>query len=92
MIIWSRKGWIVGVIALVALVLGQVVSGGQTADELSTVGLVAFRFLPLLVAGVACWFVGTKLNQAQQGNNFFFIPMQFWGAILPVLGLVMVFA
>jgi len=92
MIIWSRKGWLVGIIAAVALVLGQVVSGGKTGDELSTVGLVGFRFLPLLVAGAICWFLGNKLNEAQGGNSFFFVPMQFWGAILPVLGLVMVFA
>lgn len=91
MIIWSRKGWLVGVIALAALVLGQVISGGDTADELSTVGLIAFRFVPLLVAGVVCWFLGSKLNETQNGNNFFFIPMQFWGAILPVLGLAVIF-
>ena len=92
MIIWSRKGWLVGVIAVVALVLGQVISGGQTADELSTVGLLAFRFVPLLAAGAVCWFLGTKLNQAEKGNNFFFVPMQFWGGILPLLGLIFVFA
>jgi xanthine/uracil permease len=89
MVIW--KGWgilslllaVAGVFAGVAL--GGGVFGSREVGRYAVVG-------GLVVAAVANWFVGRSLNQSRRDANasalnrhsLFFIPMEWWSAIMLV--------
>ena len=103
MIIWSGLGFLVAVIvfgcALAANLIANAMTGsGAYWDENRwTLGVA------LLVAAIACWFLGRYLRgreartlvDKQTGEEvilkpshaLFFIPMEYWGPILGVVGL-----
>ncbi|MFC4058133.1 hypothetical protein ACFOWE_07490 [Planomonospora corallina] len=89
MIVW--RGW--GI--LVVLVAGALAGGGTFlgtvlgADpQKANLGTV----LGLLLAGVAVWFLGVRMNvppadrpgAPRNQHTLFFVPMQFWGPLLAV--------
>ena len=107
MIIWTRLGILVALIAIACLIGGQyltntIFSDAQYYQTHSWPPLVA-----LGVAGVVVWLVGSHLNSnstrrvidaetnqemtLNDNHTFFFVPMQYWGFILPVLGIISLF-
>lgn len=98
MIIWT--GWGILVPVLLALGIGGTGALGEEflPPEASTYGFVAGA----LISAVLIYLIGRKLNKPEQGfhpktgepvvyrnrHTFFFVPMQYWGAIVPVVGLV----
>jgi ABC-type amino acid transport system permease subunit len=105
MIIWSGLGFFVAVIvlgcALAANLIADAMTGSGTYwdENRWTLGVA------LLVAAVLCWFVGRYLRgrkartliDKQTGeevimkpsHSLFFIPMDYWGPILAVVGLAL---
>ena len=106
MIIWSGLGFLVAVIvfgcALAANLIANSVTGGGTYwdENRWTLGVA------LLVAAVACWSLGRYLRGRKArtlidketgeeviqkpSHSLFFIPMDYWGPILAVVGLALI--
>ncbi len=104
--IFIGRGWgiLVVLYALVALVVGTVirnaVGGGIRAGV--TIGLCE------VVAGVAVWFTGMRLNRdgdkllvdpktgkevrVRRHHTLFWIPMQYWAPVLAIVGVIAVIA
>jgi len=98
MIIWT--GWGILVPLFITLGAGGV---GLLAEELFGVGAGSNGALVgALLAAFAIFLLGRRLNKPEQGyhpktgepvvyrnrHTFFFVPMQYWSAIIPVIGLI----
>ena len=102
MIIWRGLGFLVFVIMvplvfLFGWILEMIVDRSLPEDTSLIIGLV--------VAGIIVWFLGKKLNGGSEKvlvdqetgtaykmgtrHSLFFIPMQFWGPIFIVIGVVL---
>ncbi len=95
MIIW--KGW--GILVLLIGALFAVPLGFGATSLLGPESAGFGVGLGLALASVAVFFVGQKLNAPVQGfhpgtgqpvlyrnaHTFFFVPMQYWAFILPVI-------
>ena len=107
MIIWSGLGFLVAVVGFGCVLGAEFLTEAAFNDDqyFQSHGwpmLVAF-----LVAGAIVWFLGRYLNDKgtrrlidpetnqevtlKSNHSFFFIPMQYWGAIFVVLGIVLQF-
>ena len=97
MLIWRGWGILAVVLGFGALVAAQsivdAVAGRGTYSENS--GL--FGGVALVIGGVATFFLGRWLNDPKRNrvlvdkprNDLFWIPMEIWGGVLVVGGLVM---
>lgn len=100
MIVWTGKGGLAVVIALVGGALGRLVAG---ALGMGTSGQDVGTGLGLLLGAVGVWVVGTRLNAPSpesdtaagdgaprhNAHTFMFIPMQWTAPIVAVLGVVL---
>lgn len=106
MIVWSGLGFLVAVIGFGCLLGTELFVEGTLGEEYYLAhawpGLVG-----CLVGGAIIWFLGQFLNTrgtktlvdpetgeevpVRGRHSFFFIPMQYWGPILGVVGIVMLF-
>jgi hypothetical protein len=91
-IFWRGYGIFVLIIAAACLVTAQLVADGATGDPNYYKTHNWLGCLALFVAAVPVHFMGNHLNH-QQGrrDSLFFIPMQYWAIILPVIGLCYLF-
>lgn len=95
MIIWSGLGFLVAVIAFGCLVASEfaVESIFQDDQYYQTHGWP--KLLALLVAGIIVWLLGRRLKGGEArnraGHSLFFIPFEYWGPILIVLGFIFMF-
>lgn len=94
MIIWRGWGILVLLIAAAIAVPCGIVAGSLMGSQASGLG----GAVGCVLAAVAVYFVGQKLNAPKQGfhpatgqpveyrnsHTFFFVPMQYWAFILPV--------
>lgn len=102
MIIW--KGW--GILVLLIGAVFTIPLGFGAASLLGTESAGFGAGLGLLLAAVAVFFVGQKLNAPVQGfhpatgqpvlyrnaHTFFFVPMQYWAFVLPVIAVAAIIA
>ncbi|QAA34638.1 hypothetical protein [Clostridium manihotivorum] len=102
MIIWKGYGILTFVFLILSFTVVELVAGKEFYGAHSWVSLFAY-----LLAGLLCFFVGRALNRgngkvyidketgqeiiARRTHSFFFIKMEYWGFILPILGIVIQF-
>lgn len=95
-LIW--RGWGIAVvgIAFVALVVGILLTQILGA---AGGGILMLLGLAIAVGGVGTWFIGKRLNGApidpttlgfHSRHSLFFVPFQWWGPVLVVLGALLV--
>ena len=104
MVIWSRLGFLVGLVLLLLIVgtnaLADLIWGAGYSNDHTWPAAVAF-----ILTGVISWFLGKFLNKPSgrvmidketgeevtikdSAHSFFFIPVQFWGPIFVVIAIV----
>jgi hypothetical protein len=105
MIIWSGLGFLVPLIAFGFLLATQVALNALNgAGFYESHGWA--KFLALTVAGIVVWLLGTYLHGRpaktlvekdtgkevvfRKQHSLFFVPMRWWGLILPVAGLIFI--
>ncbi|HIY39865.1 MAG TPA: hypothetical protein H9836_01905 [Candidatus Nocardiopsis merdipullorum] len=100
MIIW--QGWGILVVLIGALFTAPL--GFGAASLLGEDNAAVGAGTGLILAAIAVYLAGNKLNAPVQGydpstgqpvmyrnrHTFFFVPMQYWGFILPVLGVIVI--
>jgi hypothetical protein len=107
MIIWSGLGFLVAVIAFIAVLLSEYVLEAVFKDQNYYQAHGWPKLLGLWVAGAIVWFLGNYLNrkqgrtlidkatgeevQVKPNHALFFIRMEYWGPILLILGLIFLF-
>lgn len=100
--IWSGWGILVVLYGLAGLFVGTVI--GQAA-HLKSGQLIAIGICEIL-AGVALWFTGVRLNGQparqlvdpktgqnvvlRRRNTLFWIPMQYWTPVLMLIGVIVI--
>ena len=95
MIIW--KGW--GLIVIPIFFLAPFITGWLLRFFPFHLGSNFSMSLGYVLAAVACWFIGKKLNyihgQAKYAfkdqHSLFFIPVQHWGILFGALSILMMF-
>ncbi len=96
MIIWSGKG----ILSALVLIVSFFICGNIFPDAYTDYGII----LSLFISGLFSWVYGVKWNQqngeilidpktgeqslVKPNHSLFWIPMQYWGLILPVLGIL----
>lgn len=106
MIIWSGYGFLVPLFAIAAIAVAQIVAPSAKYSSNPLSGIVTFVLLAL--AGAAIWFLGKKFNTApgrtvidkqtgqeislRRKHSLFFVPMEYWGPIVAVGGLLLAFS
>jgi hypothetical protein len=105
--IWTRKGYLVPVIAFSFLIIFQLLFNGVFGK-----GYYSSNFwvsaLALALAGIICGLLGLHLNKNQKrvyidkltnkevlmdrSHKFFFIKFEYWGIILIIIALIFLFA
>lgn len=101
MIIWSGWGFLVAIIAVLAAAAAVVVAGALGLEGDAENVLLFSSFIP---AGIAIWYLGRRLNRGavrelidpqtgqtvllRNSHTFFFIPVEWWGPIIAVGGLL----
>lgn len=105
MLIWSRMGFLVPVVAVFTLALTEYVVG-MTFNNSNYYEEYGWpTFVALVVAGLLCKVLGDLLNKSQgkkyideetgevvvikKTHTFFYISVQYWGIILPIIGLIL---
>ncbi|MDG3583212.1 hypothetical protein [Galbibacter pacificus] len=99
MIIWSGRGFLIALVLFASLFAGFYFLPKESSDY----GFVFAAFL----TGFFSWAFGRKWNRAdnrvfidektgqrfriKNNHTLFWIPMQYWGIILPILGIVILF-
>ena len=49
--------------------------------------------IALLISAVLLWFVGVRMNrEIKKGHTLFWIPMQYWAAVMGVFAPLVIFA
>jgi hypothetical protein len=107
MIIWSGLGFLVAVLAFLCLLLAEYVVEAVLNDPQYYQAHGWPKMLGLWLAGAFVWWLGTYLDhkqgrtlldpttgdevQLKPQHALFFIRMVYWGPILFVLGLVLLF-
>ncbi len=84
MLIWKGAGLLVLAIGLGTLVVTQLILGPLYQQGWA-------KIVGLGIAGAICWFLGKRLNRHASNHHLFFIPMEYWGIVLPVLGVALSF-
>ena len=108
MIVWSGMGILAPIGAFALLVLAEVLTESHFNNEQyyqqhGWPALVAF-----IVAGLMCFILGKLLKKEKPSgyvdpetgeelmvnprHSFFWIPLQFWGILFPIIGLVFMFS
>ena len=102
MLIWRGFGILVAVITFVCMFVAQkifnsVYGAGYYESHTWTMGM------GFLVAGVLCWFLGQSFKgkgvvvidkitkqeiTLKRNHDLFYIPVRYWGVILPVIGFI----
>ncbi|MEU3015776.1 MULTISPECIES: hypothetical protein [unclassified Nocardiopsis] len=96
MIIW--RGW--GILVILIAAVFTVPLGFLAAETVGSESAGLGAGAGLLLGAVGVYFAGAKLNAPKQGfhpgtgqpveyrnaHTFFFVPMQYWGFILPIGG------
>ena len=101
MIIWRGWGVLVAVFTFGASLAMELIVESTTRDDAYFQREAWPLALALVVAGVATWLVGRKLNAAtartvidkatgreltiDRTHTFFFVPMHYWGVVLLAL-------
>ncbi len=106
MIIWSGWGVLAPIGTFILLIITELSTeyffdNEQYYQQHEWPALVAF-----IISGIMCWFLGNELNKARPSgyldeetegevmitpnHTFFFIPLQFWAFLFPVLGVISV--
>lgn len=103
--IWQGKGYLV-LLAIIADFLLTALIGSALGLQDATVQIYTVEFIIAVLLFIPIWFYGKKLNSQRRtlvdkatgkevvlGNNnrAFWIPMQYWAIIYPVL-LLLIFA
>ena len=100
MIVWSGRGFLIVLIFVACMFLGNLIFPKGMADYV-------FIFTGLVLA-IFCWIAGMAWNTKKDrmvtddetgqkillkggGHNFFWIPMQYWGIIFAILTIVILF-
>ena len=99
LLIWKGWGVVVIGIAFVALVVGVIISTQFNADARWSDWILG---LTAIAAGVGTWFLGKRMNRnavrelvdpktgeavtVRGGHSLFFIPVQWWGPVMVVIG------
>jgi len=98
MVIWSRFGFLVGVILVLLVIACEFMVSSLFGQNYTSHHNWPIS-VAMILAGVACWFLGQKLNgkaprvmidkesgqeisMKEAAHSFFFIPVQFWAPIL----------
>lgn len=105
--VWRGFGFLVPVVAFACLLFTQVLTNAAFADAHYYQSHDWPKLIGVPIAAIALWFLGNFLNskpsrvlidpatgeQVLLKNNhaMFFIPIQYWGPILFVIGLFTVF-
>lgn len=90
MLVWKGMGWVVPALVVAAVIIAQGLLKALGSNGTMVSMLVYAVFIVL--AGVAAALLGLRLNAVVAGrrhnnHSFFFVPLQFWGALIPVLAL-----
>lgn len=81
---WKGAGLLVIVIGFGTLLITELTLGPLYQQGWAKVA-------GLSVAGAICWFLGKRLNRQASNHSFFFIPMEYWAIVLPILGVLLAF-
>ena len=108
MIIWSGWGFLVAIILFINSIIGEMLCRSITKNMEYYQQNSWPMTIVFILTGVICWYLGKYLNRPsdkvyinkQTGkevrlskrNSFFFIKMEYWGPILGVIGIVILFA
>lgn len=108
MIIWKGFGILVVIIAFLCLIITQLVADGVTGDPHFYQTHHWLACLALMFAAVPVYFVARYFNNKpgrvvidkatkrelviRRTHSLFFIPMEYWAIILPVIGFGLLFA
>jgi len=95
MVIWNGLGFLVAIIALGSLWAVQALTGTIYGDEAYYQAHTWPKLAGFGLAGVLTSGIGYALNKLRREtgagtHSFFFIPMDYWGPILFLLGVVYV--
>jgi hypothetical protein len=82
-LIW--RGW--GLVAVLTLFLPLASCVGFIDTRQGLAFLLAG--LSLVAGGVGCWIFGRRWNHEVTEHTFFFIPLQYWGMIYVIFGVLM---
>ena len=89
MVIWSGLGFLVAVIALGSLIVVQTLTGSAYDTE-TWPKLAGFGLAAILTSGIGYALNKPRRETGAGTHSFLFIPMDYWGPILLVLGIVYV--
>jgi hypothetical protein len=109
-IVWTRLGFLVLVIAFAAFLSTEWIVEALNADQSYYQNNGWPKIMASVVGGALISLVGFYLNRTKDdrelvdprtgermvfttggGHTFFFVPMQFWGPIIVIFGIVMAF-
>ena len=104
MLVWRGMGFLVLVIAALGYVAGGSVGDLVGQEEARAIG----SGLGLIISGVVTWLLGQRWNGEpertlvdvetgepvifRRRHSLFFIPMQWWGLVVGVMGLASLFS
>jgi hypothetical protein len=107
MIIWSGLGFLVAVITFVCLLLTEFATESAFRDDGYYQAHGWPKLVGFIAAALIVWPLGRYLNSKKgrvlvdpdtgkqvvfkQGHMLFFIPLEYWGPILVVLGIIFLF-
>lgn len=86
MIIW--RGW--GILTLIIWLLGYFLSM-LICINFTTESIIWPTIVSCIISTPACFFAGKALNKRGNIHTLFFIPMQYWAFIFPVLFIILFF-
>lgn len=109
MVIWSRWGILVILLAVACFIATQVVTDSLSQDPQYYKSHGWPKAVAAWIAAVILWPLGRYMNRTQErqlidpqsgqvvtlrtggGHALFFIPMEYWGIILAVVGVALLF-
>ena len=102
MIVWSGRGILIPLVFVVSIMVIATIFGNSDTP-LATAWLAGPAFI---LTGAFSFYFGKKWNEVEgqvfvdkksgqeielkQNHSFFWIKMQYWGYILPILGLILI--
>jgi hypothetical protein len=90
MIIWSGYGLLVPAVFLLSFFLTPQVVDGLSGNPRYWQTHLWPRLVCFLLAGGICGALGVLMNYNERRHTLYFIPVEYWGIIIAVVGVALV--
>jgi hypothetical protein len=87
MLIWKGLGILVPIITFATIFIAKVITDGIFGKGASNASLLP-KIFACLVCSCIFWFIGNAVNRNDEGYSFFFIQIQYWAFVMPIIFLM----